>query len=61
LPAAAARQRGVAVSAGSRSFAAEPAADHPRIGSTGTADHGERAEGARPLGASPAGLGPDQE
>ncbi len=47
---AAARQRGVAVSAGSRYFATEPPAAHLRIGFAATADHAELTEGARRLG-----------
>jgi DNA-binding transcriptional MocR family regulator len=54
----AARQRGVAVSAGSRFFATESSAAHLRIGFAATADHAELAEGARRLGAALAGLGP---
>ncbi|MEV0174968.1 PLP-dependent aminotransferase family protein [Streptomyces sp. NPDC050803] len=57
----AARQRGVAVSAGSRYFATEPPAAHLRIGFAATADHAELTEGVRRLGAALAGLGPGQE
>lgn len=46
----AARQHGVAVSAGSRYFAAEPTAAHLRIGFAAAADHAELTEGARRLG-----------
>ncbi|MFD3941703.1 PLP-dependent aminotransferase family protein [Streptomyces sp. NPDC058579] len=46
----AARQRGVAVSAGSRYFATEPPAAHLRIGFAATADHAELTEGVRRLG-----------
>lgn len=56
----AARQRGVAVSAGSRYFATEPPAAHLRIGFAATADHAELIEGARRLGAALAGLGPKE-
>ncbi|MEV0116649.1 PLP-dependent aminotransferase family protein [Streptomyces sp. NPDC050844] len=55
---AAARQRGVAVSAGVRYFAAEPPAAHLRIGFAATADHAELTEGARRLGAALGGLAP---
>ncbi|MEV0375574.1 PLP-dependent aminotransferase family protein [Streptomyces sp. NPDC050636] len=48
----AARQRGVAVSAGSRYFATEPPAAHLRIGFAATADHAELTEGVRRLGAA---------
>lgn len=54
----AARQRGVAVSAGSRFFATEPPAAQLRIGFAATADHAELTEGARRLGAALADLGP---
>ncbi|MFI9307885.1 hypothetical protein [Streptomyces triculaminicus] len=54
----AARQRGVAVSAGSRYFAAEPPAAHLRVGFAATADHAELTEGARRLGAALTDLGP---
>ncbi|MBV7245987.1 PLP-dependent aminotransferase family protein [Streptomyces sp. MW-W600-10] len=56
----AARQRGVAVSAGSRYFATEPPAAHLRIGFAAAADHTELTEGARRLGAALADLGPGQ-
>ncbi|MGW1296879.1 aminotransferase-like domain-containing protein [Streptomyces sp. NPDC002533] len=56
----AARQRGVAVSAGSRYFATEPPAAHLRIGFAAAADHTELTEGARRLGAALAELGPGQ-
>ncbi|MBW1600126.1 PLP-dependent aminotransferase family protein [Streptomyces sp. JJ38] len=56
--AGAARQRGVAVSAGSRYFATEPPAAHLRIGFAATADHAELAEGAHRLGATLADLAP---
>ncbi|MBP2404167.1 DNA-binding transcriptional MocR family regulator [Streptomyces syringium] len=56
----AARQRGVAVSAGSRYFATEPPAAHLRIGFAATAGLGELAEGARRLGAALADLGPGE-
>ncbi|WP_411081608.1 PLP-dependent aminotransferase family protein [Streptomyces sp. cmx-18-6] len=49
---AAARQRGVAVSAGSRYFATEPPAAHLRLGFAATAGHAELEEGARRLGAA---------
>ena len=49
---AAARQRGVAVSAGSRYFATEPPAAHLRLGFAAAVDHAELAEGARRLGAA---------
>ncbi|WP_405585111.1 PLP-dependent aminotransferase family protein [Streptomyces sp. NBC_01092] len=54
----AARQRGVAVSAGSRYFATEQPAAHLRIGFAATADHAELTEGARRLGAALTDLGP---
>ncbi|WP_370420231.1 PLP-dependent aminotransferase family protein [Streptomyces sp. QH1-20] len=57
----AARQRGVAVSAGSRYFATEPPAAHLRIGFAATAGLGELTEGVRRLGAALADLGPGQE
>ncbi len=57
----AARQRGVAVSAGSRYFATEPPAAHLRIGFAATADRLELTEGARRLGAALADLGPGPE
>ncbi|MFI6002931.1 hypothetical protein ACIA98_21375 [Streptomyces sp. NPDC051366] len=57
----AARQRGVAVSAGSRYFATEPPTAHLRIGFAATADHAELTEGARRLGAALADVGPGQE
>ncbi|MFB7228143.1 PLP-dependent aminotransferase family protein [Streptomyces fimicarius] len=56
----AARQRGVAVSAGSRYFATEPPAAHLRIGFATAADHTELTEGARRLGAALADLGPEK-
>ncbi|MFV6031547.1 PLP-dependent aminotransferase family protein [Streptomyces sp. NPDC056264] len=55
---AAARQRGVAVSAGSRYFATEPPAAHLRIGFAATADHAELLEGARRLGTAFVEVGP---
>ncbi|WP_328869019.1 PLP-dependent aminotransferase family protein [Streptomyces sp. NBC_00287] len=57
----AARQHGVAVSAGSRYFATEPPAAHLRIGFAATADHTELTEGAGRLGAALAELDPGQE
>ncbi|WP_406388088.1 hypothetical protein [Streptomyces sp. NBC_00887] len=54
----AARQRGVAVSTGSRYFATEPPAAHLRIGFAAAADHSELAEGVRRLGAALTDLGP---
>ncbi|MFD3998562.1 PLP-dependent aminotransferase family protein [Streptomyces sp. NPDC058548] len=57
----AARQHGVAVSAGSRYFATEPPAAHLRVGFAATADHAELAEGARRLGVALADAGPRQE
>ncbi|MFD9500977.1 PLP-dependent aminotransferase family protein [Streptomyces sp. NPDC060035] len=57
----AARQRGVAVSAGSRYFATEPPAAHLRIGFAATADLAELTEGVRRLGAALADLGVRQE
>ncbi|QLE73173.1 PLP-dependent aminotransferase family protein [Streptomyces rectiverticillatus] len=57
----AARQRGVAVSAGSRCFATEPSAAHLRIGFAATADLAELTEGVRRLGAALADLGPGRE
>ncbi|MFD9538531.1 PLP-dependent aminotransferase family protein [Streptomyces sp. NPDC060022] len=56
--AGAARQRGVAVSAGSRYFATEPPAAHLRIGFAAAADQSELTEGVRRLGAALTGLGP---
>ncbi len=56
----AARQRGVAVSAGSRYFATEPSAAHLRIGFAATADLAELTEGARRLGSALADLGPKE-
>ncbi|MET9379426.1 PLP-dependent aminotransferase family protein [Streptomyces sp. NPDC002992] len=58
--AAAARQRGVAVSAGSRYFATEAPAAHLRLGFAATADHAELEEGARRLGAVCRDLGPTE-
>ncbi|MGE7389365.1 PLP-dependent aminotransferase family protein [Streptomyces sp. NPDC004126] len=58
--AGAARQRGVAVSAGSRYFATEPPAAHLRIGFAATAEPAELTEGARRLGAALADLGPER-
>ncbi|WP_052185715.1 PLP-dependent aminotransferase family protein [Streptomyces purpureus] len=55
---AAARQRGVAVSAGSRYFATEPPAAHLRLGFAATADLTELEEGVRRLGAALQDLGP---
>ncbi|MGW1997388.1 aminotransferase-like domain-containing protein [Embleya sp. NPDC001921] len=52
----AARQHGVAVSAGSRYFATEPTAGHLRIGFAATADLAELTEGARRLGAALTGV-----
>lgn len=57
----AARQRGVAVSAGSRYFATEPPAAHLRIGFAATADHAELTRGVRRLGAALTDLGPKRE
>ncbi|MFE2018768.1 aminotransferase class I/II-fold pyridoxal phosphate-dependent enzyme [Streptomyces sp. NPDC059499] len=48
----AARQRGVAVSAGSRYFATEPPAAHLRIGFAAAAGQSELTEGVRRLGAA---------
>jgi DNA-binding transcriptional MocR family regulator len=53
----AARQHGVAVSAGSRYFATEPPAAHLRLGFAAAADHAELTEGARRLGVALADLG----
>ncbi|MFJ8648777.1 PLP-dependent aminotransferase family protein [Streptomyces sp. NPDC093546] len=58
---AAARQRGVAVSAGTRYFATEPPAAHLRLGFAATADHAELDEGARRLGAALRDLGPREQ
>ncbi|MBT2399643.1 PLP-dependent aminotransferase family protein [Streptomyces sp. ISL-100] len=58
---AAARQRGVAVSAGSRYFATEPPAAHLRLGFAATADHTELDEGARRLGAVLRDLDPKEQ
>ncbi|MCX4981895.1 PLP-dependent aminotransferase family protein [Streptomyces sp. NBC_00572] len=57
----AARQRGVAVSAGSRYFATEPPAAHLRIGFAAAADHAELTQGVRRLGAALMDLGPKRE
>lgn len=54
----AARQLGVAVSAGSRYFATEPPAAHLRIGFAAAAGHPELTEGVRRLGAALRDLGP---
>ncbi|WP_331772480.1 PLP-dependent aminotransferase family protein (plasmid) [Embleya sp. NBC_00888] len=59
--AGAARQRGVAVGAGSRYFATEPPAGHLRIGFAATADLAELTEGVRRLGVALTDLGPGQE
>ncbi|WP_240509141.1 aminotransferase class I/II-fold pyridoxal phosphate-dependent enzyme [Streptomyces agglomeratus] len=58
---AAARQRGVAVSAGSRYFATEPPAAHLRLGFAATADLTELDEGARRLGSVLRDLDPRQQ
>ncbi|MEV8535519.1 PLP-dependent aminotransferase family protein [Streptomyces sp. NPDC051211] len=58
---AAARQRGVAVSAGSRYFATEPPAAHLRLGFAAGADHTELEEGARRLGAVLRELAPKEQ
>lgn len=57
----AARQRGVAVSVGSRYFATEPPAAHLRIGFAAAADCAELTEGVRRLGAAFGDLGPERE
>ncbi|WP_062210152.1 PLP-dependent aminotransferase family protein [Streptomyces sp. NBRC 109706] len=57
----AARRRGVAVSPGSRYFAAEPPAAHLRIGFAATASQAELTDGARRLGAALIDLDPGNE